>query len=65
MREGWKDGAPWRCYSSDHYTTPPSKSCIKTIPLVYFWFLGAELVPLLQLHVQALVGAAVHLGDGG
>lgn len=31
---------------------------------VYFGLFGTELVSLVQVHVQALVGAAVHLGDG-
>lgn len=29
---------------------------------VYLWLFGSKLLSLLQLHVQAVVGAAVHLG---
>lgn len=31
--------------------------------LAYFWLFGSVLVSLLQLHVQAFIGTAVHLGD--
>lgn len=31
---------------------------------MYLGLFGVELVPLLQIHLQAFVRAAVHLGDG-
>lgn len=31
---------------------------------MYLWLFGTKLLSLLQLHVQALIGAAVHLSDG-
>lgn len=63
LNELWgREGTPRR-WSGTDVRSDKNKTRRWKDALVYFWLFGTELVCLLQLHVQAFVGAAVHLGD--
>lgn len=68
--DGWMDVAVIHFHLTGTTLVTPDiddgkRSRKKPTPVAYLWLFGMKpAVPLLQLHVQAFIGAAIHLRDG-